>query len=161
MNPFDTGWEGIRRDYIEAVKWYRKAAEQGLARAQNNLGSMYKNGRGVSLDYVQAAKWYRKAAEQNLAEAQYNLGKLYHSGHGVSQDYVHALMWFNLAAADTLYMRMLSRLASADDLEENDLEENRDELIEKMTPAQIAEAQRLAKEWKDKLYANSRKSYRA
>ena len=54
--------------------WYRKAAEQGLARAQCNLGICYDDGTGVPQDTAQAAAWYRKAAEQGLARAQCNLG---------------------------------------------------------------------------------------
>lgn len=126
------------RDYIQAVKWYRKAADQGHAGAQNGLGEMYENGRGISRDYIQAAKWYRKAAKQGDFSAQHNLGKLYSSGRGVSQDNVRALMWLNLAA-EHMYSKFPSR---------DRLEEDRDELIEKMTPAQIAEAQGLAGEWK-------------
>ena len=52
---------------MEAVKWYRKAAEQDHAQAQVNLGVCYANGQGVAKDDVEAVKWYRKAAEQNDA----------------------------------------------------------------------------------------------
>ena len=69
---YDDG-RAVPQDYAEAVKWYRKAAGQGDAGAQNNLGVMYKNGRGVPQDYVEALQWYRKAAEQGNAEAQGNL----------------------------------------------------------------------------------------
>ena len=64
-------------DYDKALKWYRKAAEQGLATAQCNLGWCYDNGRGVTQNYAEAAKWYRKAAEQGYAHAQFNLGYYY------------------------------------------------------------------------------------
>ena len=57
-------------DHAEAVKRYRKAAEQNEAVAQYNLGVCYKNGKGVAKDDVEAVKWYRKAAEQNFAMAQ-------------------------------------------------------------------------------------------
>lgn len=53
-------------NYTEAVNCYRKAAEQGDATAQNNLGVMYTNGLGVGQDYAQAVEWYRKAAEQGV-----------------------------------------------------------------------------------------------
>ena len=59
------------------MKWYRKAAEQNYAEAQNNLGVCYANGQGVAKDEVEAVKWFRKAAEQNYAEAQNNLGVCY------------------------------------------------------------------------------------
>jgi hypothetical protein len=68
---------GVPKDSVEAVKWYRKAAEQGIAEAQFNLGKMYNSGEGVPRDYVEAAKWYRKAAEQGIAEAQCLLGEMY------------------------------------------------------------------------------------
>ncbi|WP_454997748.1 tetratricopeptide repeat protein, partial [Capnocytophaga granulosa] len=85
-------------DYAEAVKWYRKAAEQGHAGAQKNLGGMYQNGQGVSQDYLEAVKWYKKAAEQGSVEAQTNLGWLYDEGKGVSQDYSKAVKWYREAA---------------------------------------------------------------
>ena len=56
--------QGVRQDDAQAVQWYRKAAEQGIAKAQFNLGFMYNNGQGVRQDYMQAVHWYRKAAEQ-------------------------------------------------------------------------------------------------
>ena len=55
----------MAKDQAEAVKWYRKAAEQNLAKAQYNLGVCYAHGEGVVKDQVEAVKWYRKAAEQN------------------------------------------------------------------------------------------------
>ena len=120
------------QDYAEAVVWFRKAAEQGDGAGENNLGSMYERGQGVPKDYAQAASWYRKAADQGDALAQNNLGLMYEDGRGVAQDYVLAHKWFNLAATQGL-----DRAKKA-----------RDELASKMTPAQIAEAERLAREWK-------------
>ena len=57
---------GVAKDEAEAVKWYRKAAEQGNAYGQNNLGKMYANGLGVAKDEAEAVKWFRKAAEQGV-----------------------------------------------------------------------------------------------
>ena len=68
----------------EAVRWYRKAAEQGYARAQFNLGLRYDHGQGVPQDVGQAMSWYRKAAEQNLPAAQHNLALCYELGTGVA-----------------------------------------------------------------------------
>jgi uncharacterized protein len=65
------------------VKWFRKAAEQGYANAQHNLGYMYHSGKGVTQDYAEAVKWYRKAADQGLAIAQTNLGVKYAKGDGI------------------------------------------------------------------------------
>ena len=89
---------GVKQDHTEAVKWYRKAAEQGDAQAQFNLGWCYDNGYGVKQDYAEAVKWYRKAAEQGDADAQYNLGLCYAEGKGVKQDHTEAVKWFRKAA---------------------------------------------------------------
>ncbi len=82
----------------EAIKWYRKAAEQGLAHAQFNLGRMYDDGQGVTQDYAQALTWYLKAADQGDAGAQNNLGLMYAKGRGVSRDYTQARTWYLKAA---------------------------------------------------------------
>jgi DNA polymerase III epsilon subunit-like protein len=88
----------VEQDYTEAVKWYRKAAEQGNARAQNNLGMCYEYGKGVEQDYVKAVKWYHKAAERGNASAQFNLGFCYNIGKGFAQDYDEAVKWYRKAA---------------------------------------------------------------
>jgi len=137
---YDAG-QGVPQDDAEAVNWYRKAADQGDAGAQNNLGLMYDLGRGVPQDDAEALKWYRKAADQGYARAQNNLGLIYDNGQGVPQDYVQAHMWFNLAAARSP--------ASQTEMRDRAVK-NRDRVAAKMTPAQIAEAQRLAREWKPK-----------
>jgi TPR repeat protein len=121
----------VVQDYAEAVKWYRLAAAQGHAAAQSNLGTMYVNGQGVVQDYAEAVKWYRLAAAQGHAAAQSNLGTMYVNGQGVVQDYVRAHMWFNLGAVSGKAEKATS---------------NRDSLAAKMTPAQIAEAQKIARE---------------
>ena len=133
--------EGVPQDDAEALKWFRLAAKQGHARAQYDLGVMYAKGQGVGQDDAEAVKWYRLAAEQGNAAAQYNLGIRYAKGRGVPQDYVQALMWFNLAA---------SRFPASEAKSRDQAVENRDIAASKMTPAQIAEAQKLAREWKPK-----------
>jgi TPR repeat protein len=90
--------EGVSQDYVEAMKWYRLAADQGYAKAQYKLGVMYQNGEGVSQDYAEAMKWYRLAADQGDAWAQYNLGFMYEKGQGVPQDFAEAVKWYRLAA---------------------------------------------------------------
>ena len=122
------------------MKWYRLAAEQGQADAQYNLGLRYDNGVGVPRDYQEAVRWYRLAAEQGDAQAQYNLAGRYAIGQGVREDYVQAHKWINLAASRTTtgeaeYYRSM-----------------RDKLEEQMTASQIAEAQRLAREWQLKTW---------
>ena len=68
------------------VEWYQKAAQQGDAQAQFNLGEMYRRGHGVTQDYEKAVEWYQKAAKQGDAQAQFNLGEMYRRGHGVTQN---------------------------------------------------------------------------
>jgi TPR repeat protein len=82
----------------EEVDQCRKAAEEGYAPAQNNLGVMYEQGQGVVQNYAEAANWYRKAAEQGWAFAQYNLGCLYANGNGVEQNPVEAAKLHRQAA---------------------------------------------------------------
>lgn len=88
----------IEKDEYEAVKWYRKAAEQGHSGAQNNLGVCYSNGDGVEKDEKEAAKWYRKAAEQGEIHAQSNLASRYEYGSGVEKDLAEAVKWYQKAA---------------------------------------------------------------
>jgi TPR repeat protein len=95
---------------------------------------MYFAGRGFSLDYREAAKWLRLAANADDPQAQVGLSLMYSQGQGVPQDYVRAHMWANLAAANG----------------NTDGAKLRDGAASKMTPNQIAEAQRLASEWKPK-----------
>lgn len=73
-------------NHAKAFEWNTKAAGQGYAAAQNNLGGMYRQGQGVRQDYQKAVEWYTKAAHQGFAEAQYNLGAMYYNGQGVSQN---------------------------------------------------------------------------
>lgn len=96
---YQKGVDACRKgQYAEAARWYRKAAEQGHATAQCNLGYMYDDGLGVAKDYSEAARWYRKAAEQGDMYAQFNLGEKYYYGQGVSKDYSEALKWYRKAA---------------------------------------------------------------
>jgi len=90
--------QGVPRSDAEAVVWYRKAAEQGYAKAQYNLGVCCDKGRGLPKDHVEAAAWYRKAAEQGHTKAQFNLGVSYKYGQGLPQDSVEAYAWLGLAA---------------------------------------------------------------
>jgi hypothetical protein len=128
---YNFGW-GVPQDDHEAARWYRLAAGQGHAEAQYNLGLMYDSGQGVPQDYQEAARWHRLAAGRGNAVAQFSLGLMYAKGEGVPQDYVQAHLWLNLAAAQG----------------EKEAAKWRDDLTQKMTPEQIAEAQRLAREWR-------------
>ena len=123
---------GVPQNYAEAVTWLRKAADQGDAIAQYLLGLQFATGSGVSQDYAEAIKWFQKAAEQGHAVAKLHLGAMYAEGRGVPQDYVRAYMWFNLAKAQG----------------EQKATEPLDMAARRMTPAQIAEAQKLARDWR-------------
>ena len=94
---YGTG-RGVTQDYGEAVRWYRRAAEQGHVSGQYNLGFMYGNGRGVVQDDTEAVRWYRRAAEQGHALGQTNLGVMYGNGRGVVQDDTEAVRWYRRAA---------------------------------------------------------------
>jgi TPR repeat protein len=118
-------------DYGAALSEWRPLAEQGDAGAQLNLGFMYDNGYGVPQDYTEAIKWYRRAAEQGSDRAQYNLGLMYDVGYGVPQDFVRAHMWYDIAGVEVAI-------------------NYRDYVAREMSPAQIAEAQKLARDWKGK-----------
>jgi hypothetical protein len=161
--------EGTTKDIDQAVAWWRQAAEAGYARAMGVLASVYASGSDVEKDMAEAVRWARAgaakhdmvsqsilgraymrgegglegdlgqflrwtqlAARQGERNAQFALGRLYLEGVGVPQDYVRAHLWLNLAAS-----RGLSQSAK-----------QRDEVAEKMTPQQLAEAQKLATAWR-------------
>jgi TPR repeat protein len=131
--PFQDGLAAAERgDYATARELWRPLAEQGNAPAQFNLGLMYQSGIGVPRDYATAVKWFQSAAERGDARAQYNLGLMYGNGDGVPQGYALADMWITLAAAQG----------------NKDAIRLRDLLAQSMAPDQLAEAQRMAREWK-------------
>ena len=122
--------QSVPQDYAEAVKWFRLAAALGgRADAQYNLGLMYNSGQGVPQDYTEAVKWLRLAADQGRIDAQFALGLMYQTGQGVPQDYILAHMWFHLSGTQIAVT-------------------NQDRLARQMTQAQIAEARKLARDWK-------------
>jgi hypothetical protein len=124
--------DGVQQSYEEALKWCRKAADQGNAAAQNTIGTFYHFGRGVQQDDSEATSWYQKAASQGNVAAQNNLGYRYLKGGGVSRDYVKAEMWFSLSGPGT---------DQAD-------AEARAEVAAHLAPEQMAQALRLAQEWR-------------
>ena len=90
---------GMNRNYPQAARWFRLAAEQNHAKAQTALGMMYVQGLGLQRNYPMALKWFRKAAGQGLDAAENQLGMLYAQGKGVPQDFDEATKWFSLAAS--------------------------------------------------------------
>ena len=122
--------QGVQQHTKTAVKWYRLAAEQGLADAQYNLGVTYHKGDGVPQNDKTAVRWWKLAAEQGNTSAQNNLGSMYALGKGVIKDFVYAHMWLNVAAMNG--DRKSAKL--------------RDIVSKQITPADISKAQNLARE---------------
>jgi len=162
--------KGVPKADAEAAKWFQKAAEQGDARAQWLLGHMYTTGEGLKQDSGEAARWFRRAADHGLPEAQTSLGRMLAEGDGVPKDGADAVMWFRKAAGqgDAFGQYLLggaylwgegvpvnytlayawSSLAAASGFEA--AKELRDVLAEKMTREQIAEAQKIASDFRPK-----------
>src|SRR5215211_2987530 len=144
-------------DYTTVLRLARPLAAEGDARAQSLLGLVHYRARGVAQDYSEAATWFRRAADQGDAnaqfylgvmssagqgqpQAQYNLGLSYAKGEFGEPDNVSAYMWFNLAAA---------RFPPSD-TRRHAAVSGRDVAASKMTQEQIAEAQKRAREWKQR-----------
>jgi uncharacterized protein len=117
-----------------AAQLLRERAANGDPDAQFTLGKNYERKK----DFAEAARWYRKSADQGNSYAEASLGIFYHAGKGVPRDEVQAEMWFLVA---------LDRAAAGD---RDTLVEMRDSVAAHLTPPQLAEAQRLAREWKPK-----------
>ena len=126
--------DGVAKNPQEAATWYRKAAEQGNMLAQYNLAWMYDSGEGIPQDLVEAIKWYGKAAEQGDKYAPFNLGTMYYTGDGAPKDFVKTHFWFDIG--------ILNGNPKA--------KKWRDKIAKRMSPEQIAEAQRLLDEWRGK-----------
>jgi hypothetical protein len=86
-------------DYAEALKWFRRAADQGNAEAQDHIGLMYYSGRGVPQDYAEAARWYLLAAQAGNEHAQSQLTQMYQGGVGVPRDYQESKKWARMLKA--------------------------------------------------------------
>lgn len=130
------GGYGVARDEAAAMAWFRKAADQGHADGQLSLGGLYY----ARKEYAMAASWYRRAAEQGNAVAQIRLARQYAEGVGLSRDFVQAFKWFTVAA-----------LRGSDSYVRTNAAKGRDDTAIKMTPAQVSEAERLAREWTPKM----------
>jgi len=161
---------GVPKDYAEAMKWYMKSAIQGDSTAQHSIGKLHEEGNGVTKNYVEALRWYRMAAEQGDDDALMELFRAYADGRGVPQNDSQALKWLRLAAdkgvaeaqyllgggyeigevttKNYVYAYMWYTIAAAQDSEK--AAKARDSIAYKMTPAKIAEAQRMAANWRPK-----------
>ncbi len=134
-NIYSNGLLGAPRNNAEAAVWYRKAAEQGHSDAQYSLGLCYAAGKGVTKSFIEAAKWHLKAAEQGNPKAQYALGEYNREGYGGAKNFVQACKWYRLAAEQ----------GDADARYENA------RLKKKLTRNQLAEAERLVKDFQQRL----------
>ena len=128
-------------NYATAAREFLPLAEQGHIEAQTLLGWMYKLGSGVPQDYAEAVRWLRPAAEQGASLAMVEFGTMLANGQGVSRNNVLAYMWLNLAVS--LVQPTSDGLARVREIAKR----ARDQVARRMTSAQIAEAQRLAREW--------------
>lgn len=136
--PFEDAQAAYDRgDYTEALKGYRVLAAEGDARALNTIGYMYNHGQGVAKDSVEALKWYRPAAAQGNAGALYIIGTMYLDGVGTSQDSVQAYKFLSLSL-----VRLKTREAQVATTEVRDF------AASTLSPAKLAEAQKLVREWK-------------
>ena len=131
------------RQYREAVKWYRLAAEQGDAGAQYQLGYMSLRRMGLRFDPAAAAGWFRRAAEQGHWRAQIDLSDMYAEGWGVKRDPPKAYMWLRIGMTYGNYTgRRGGRWRSTQGQSELRI------IARSMTAAQVAEAESLAAAWR-------------
>lgn len=112
--------------------WYRKAADQGDAQAQYNLGIAYDQGNGVRHDVTEAFHWFLRAAERGHAEAQFNVAISYGQGNGIAENQVEGLKWLILSASGG-YSKAT---------------EVRNVVGQQYSRSQVSEAERLATQWR-------------
>ena len=129
----------VPQSYSDAVHWYRLAAMQGYREGQYKLCELSERGQGLPQDYQEALRLCGLAAEQGHGRAMFIIGRLYHTAHGVPHDLVRAHMWYNLATAHGY----------------EDGKKWRDRVADDMSASEIAEAQKLAREWNVKINARN------
>jgi len=127
--------KGVKPDPGEARRWYQLAADGGYAPAQVILGNIYFRGDGVAADQKTGASWYVKAAEQDDVVAQFLVANLYVNGQGLPEDLVQAYKWLSIAEG-----------ASHPDAKKT-AEERKKLIVGRMSPGQVAEAEKQADEW--------------
>jgi len=115
---------GVLKSYAESGKWYLKAAAQGVAEAQYELGvRYYEYGKNAKTNYTTAFSWFFKAANQGFVPAQYNVAVMYALGQGVPLEKVEAQKWFNIAAAEGSRRAVEAREAFASELSREEIAE--------------------------------------
>ncbi len=134
--------EGVDENMIEAERWYRLSAEQGNALAQYNLGWMFDMGVGVQKNVAETLKWYTKASAQGDRYAPFNIGTMYYRGEGVDKDFVKTYYWFDIAKSNGNIKA----------------KKWRDRIAERMTPEQIAAAQKMLEQWRAKTGASKQEA---
>jgi uncharacterized protein len=132
---YDKG-RGIERDTSKAIYWYEKAGEQGYVQSQVNLALKYTRGSGIPKDHRKAVYWWEKAAENGFTPAQAVLGGYYMDGTVIRKNLVKAHMWFSIAASSG-FAKVTGSLSAVE---------------KQLTSAQIADAQKLARECVRKKY---------
>jgi hypothetical protein len=167
----EVGWyyengKGVKADLAEAVKWYRKAADQGLLLAMHNLGVMLANGRGTAVNAPEALALFKQAAVAGNVRSQYQIGLLYDQGKGVAKDSQESLKWLRKSAEQgfELAQDYLGVVLSGDSARKNDVEaymwfnlaaaagstnalRNRELILRRMTTEQVNEAQKRSLEF--------------
>jgi len=154
----------VPTDYRKSAELLTRAAEQGLALAQLHLGEMYFDGTRIPQNDEYALRWYQVAALQGLALAQYGMGQIYAEGRGITQDFREAARWYEQAAMQGhgLAQRELGLMHAIGSGVPLDLQESykwlaisatqgvpqavsgRDQVRNRMTPSELATAQRNA-----------------
>jgi TPR repeat protein len=124
--------QGGDQDFAEATRWFRMAAEQGQGESQFSMGMRCLLGQSVAQDDAEAARWFRLAADQGVGMAASMLAELYAKGRGVPQDLVEAYKWLAVAG---------------DQIEPSRVSVTLRDLEKRLTPEQLAEAQRRVKEF--------------
>ncbi|NGZ26693.1 MAG: sel1 repeat family protein [Magnetococcales bacterium] len=124
--------EGVGKNPEEAAKWFQKSADNGDVDAMVMMGILFENGQGVKKDLSQAAQWYEKAAQRGHSEGQYYIAMMYAYGQGVKKDLLQAGKWLEVGAANKDERAVRAR----------------DAVQKLMTPQQIVEARKWAKEFK-------------
>jgi TPR repeat protein len=145
----------VRGDYGAAMLDFLPLAYQGDAIAQNYLGDIYYEGLGVPRRDDLAAQWYLKAAKQGYRESQTALGTMYFDGFGVPQSYPKAIQWWRKAAVqggsraqNSLGALQVVQFIGNTGPYKSAVKAQLDRITQLMTPAQIAKAQNLAREWR-------------
>ena len=125
--------KGVTVNWTEGAEWYQKAAEQGHAEAQYKFGIYC--GEGGVKDYAEMIKWYYRSANQGYSKAQNSLGRCYAKGQVVTRNLVEAYKWCNLSNDSMSFKYDVEELSR---------------IKQMMTPDQIAEAEKLIREFKPK-----------